>query len=79
MKMHFELDLVAYTYFSMMQYATVSLSQSQYSVVETDTSLTVGITLSSTASENVMVEVTIIDRSANGNVGQYNNINQILY
>ena len=59
-------------------FSTVSLSQSQYSVAETDTSLTVGITLSSTTSENVMVQVTIIDGSANGNVGQYNNINQIL-
>ena len=46
----------------------MSLSQSQYSVVENDTSLTVTITLSSRASEDVIVEVTISDGSANGNV-----------
>ena len=48
--------------------AMVSLSQSQYSVAESDSSLTVGITLSSRTSEDVMVEVTISDGSANGNV-----------
>ena len=48
----------------------VSLSQSQYSVAESDTSLTVNITLSSTASEDVIVEVTIRDGSAIGNVEQ---------
>ena len=48
----------------------VSLSQSQYSVAESDSSLTVGITLSSRTSEDVMVEVTISDGSANGNVEQ---------
>ena len=50
--------------------AMVSLSQSQYSVAESDSSLTVGITLSSRTSEDVMVEVTISDGSANGNVEQ---------
>ena len=48
--------------------ATVSLSQSQYSVVESNNSLTGTITLSSRASEDVIVEVTISDGSANGNV-----------
>ena len=48
----------------------VSLSQSQYSVAESDSSLTVGITLSSRTSEDVMVEITISDGSANGNVEQ---------
>ena len=48
--------------------ATVSLSQSQYSVVESDNSLTGSITLSSRTSEDVIVEVTISDGSANGNV-----------
>ena len=48
----------------------VSLSQSQYSVAESDISLTVSITLSSRTSEDVMVEVTISDGSANGNVEQ---------
>ena len=46
----------------------VSLAQSQYSVAESDASLTVVITLSSRTSEDVMVEVTISDGSANGNV-----------
>ena len=46
----------------------MSLSQSQYSVVESNNSLTVPITLNSTAFEDVIVNVTIIDRSANGNV-----------
>ena len=47
---------------------TVSLSQSQYSVVEGSNLLTAAITLSSRASEDVIVEVTISDGSANGNV-----------
>ena len=46
----------------------MSLNQSQYSVAESDTSLTVNISLSSRASEDVMVEVTISDGSANGNI-----------
>ena len=45
----------------------VSLSQSQYSVVESD-NLSVMIMLSGRASEDVMVEVTLSDGSANGNV-----------
>ena len=48
--------------------ATVSLSQSQYSVAESDTPLPVTIMLSNRASEDVVVEVTLSDRSANGNV-----------
>ena len=48
--------------------ATVSLSQSQYSVVESNNSITGTITLSSRTSEDVIVEVTISDGSANGNV-----------
>ena len=50
--------------------ATVSLSRSQYSVSESDASLSVTITLSSVASEDVLVEVTISDGSATGNVEQ---------
>ena len=50
--------------------ATVSLSQSQYSVAESDTSLSVIIMLSGRASEDVMIEVTLSDGSANGNVEQ---------
>ena len=46
----------------------MSLSQSQYSVVESDNSLTGTITLTSRTSEDVTVEVTISDGSANGNV-----------
>ena len=46
----------------------MSLSQSQYSVVESSNSLTGTITLSSRTSEDVIVEVTISDGSANGNV-----------
>ena len=46
----------------------MSLSQSQYSVAESDSSLSVMIMLSGRASENVMVEVTLSDGSANGNV-----------
>ena len=48
----------------------MSLSQSQYSVAESDSSLIEMIMLSSRASENVMVEVTLSDGSANGNVEQ---------
>ena len=46
----------------------MSLSQSQYSVEESNNSLTGTITLSSRAFEDVIVEVTISDGSANGNV-----------
>ena len=46
----------------------MSLNQSQYSVLERDNSLAGTITLSSRASEDVIVEVTISDGSANGNV-----------
>ena len=46
----------------------MSLSQSQYSVVESNNSFTGIITLSSTASEDVIVQVTINNGSANGNV-----------
>ena len=45
--------------------ATVS---SQYSVAESDTPLPVTIMLSNRASEDVVVEVTLSDGSANGNV-----------
>ena len=48
----------------------MSLSQSQHSVVESNNSLTGNITLSSRTSGNVIVEVTISDGSANGNVEQ---------
>ena len=48
----------------------MSLSQSQYSIAESDSSLSVMIILSSRASENVIVEVTLSDGSANGNVEQ---------
>ena len=46
----------------------MSLKQSQYSVVESNNSLTGTITLSSRTSEDVTVEVTISDGLANGNV-----------
>jgi len=46
----------------------VSLSQSQYSVTESDTALSETIGLSRTASEDVIVEVTLSDGSATGNV-----------
>ena len=49
---------------------TVSLSQPQYSIAESDTSLSVTITLRSATSEDVMVEVTLSDGSADGNVEQ---------
>ena len=48
----------------------MSLSQSQYLVAESDTSLTVNITLSSTTPEDVTVEVTLSNGTANGNVEQ---------
>ena len=48
----------------------MSLSQPQYSVAESDTSLNVTITLSSATSEDVMVEITLSDGSADGNVAQ---------
>jgi len=48
--------------------AIVSLGQSQYSIVESTNSLTGTITLSSRTSKDVIVEVTISDGSANGNV-----------
>ena len=46
----------------------MSLSLSQYSVVESNNSLTGTITLSNKTSEDVIEEVTISDGSANGNV-----------
>ena len=46
----------------------MSLSQLQYSVAENSNSLIGTITLSSRTSEDVIVEVTISDGSANGNV-----------
>ena len=46
----------------------MSLSQSQYSVEESNNLLTGTIAMSSRASEDVIVEVTISDGSANGNV-----------
>ena len=46
----------------------MSLSQSQYSVAESDISLTVNITLNSITSKDVIVEVTLSNGSANGNV-----------
>ena len=46
----------------------MSLSQLQSSVTENDSPLTGSITLSRRASEDVIVEVTISDGSANGNV-----------
>ena len=46
----------------------MSLSQSQYSVAESDSTLSGTITLNREASENVIVEVTLSDGSATGNV-----------
>ena len=46
----------------------MSLSQSQYSVVESYNSLTGTVTLSGKASKDVIVKVIISDGSANGNV-----------
>ena len=48
--------------------ATVSLSQSEYLVAESNKSLTIVVTLSKMASENVTIEVTLSDGSANGNL-----------
>ena len=45
----------------------MSLGQSQYSVAESDAPLPVTI-MCNTASEDVVVEVTLSDGSANGNV-----------
>ena len=47
--------------------ATVSLAQSQYSVAENTKTLSVSIMMNATASEDVMVEVTISHGSAEGN------------
>ena len=46
----------------------MSLSQSHHSVEESDNSLAGTITLSNKTSEDVILEVTISDGSANGNV-----------
>ena len=46
----------------------MSLSQSQYSVTESDTTLSGSIRLSRRASEDILVEVTLSDGSATGNV-----------
>ena len=46
----------------------VLLSQSQYSVAESDNELTGILTMNSRASKDVIVEVTISDGSATGNV-----------
>ena len=46
----------------------MALSQSQYFVVENKNSTTGTVTLSNEASEDVIVEVTISNGSANGNV-----------
>ena len=46
----------------------MSLSQSQYSVVESDNSLTGTIILNRRTSEDVIVEVAISNGSANGSV-----------
>ena len=48
--------------------AVVSLSQLQYLVAENNTFLPVNITLNRTTSEDVIMEITISDGSANGNV-----------
>ena len=46
----------------------MSLSQLEYSAAESDIPLPVTITLSNEASEDVVVEVTLSDGSADGNV-----------
>ena len=46
----------------------VSLNQPQYLITENSSFLPVNITLNRTTSEDVIVEVTISDGSANGNV-----------
>ena len=48
----------------------MSLRESQYSVAESDSSLSVSITLSNRASQNVIVEVTLSGQLADGNVEQ---------
>ena len=53
---------------------TVSLSHSQYSVAESDTSLTMSITMTNATPKDVMVEITISDGSANGKVEQHNSV-----
>ena len=46
----------------------MSLNQSQYSIVESNSTIVGSILLSEVVSEDVVVEVTISDGSANGNV-----------
>ena len=46
----------------------MSLSQLEYSAAESDTPLPVTIMLSNAVSEDVVVEVTLSDGSADGNV-----------
>ena len=46
----------------------MSLNQSQYSIVESNSTVVGAILLSEEVSEDVVVEVIIIDGSANGNV-----------
>ena len=46
----------------------MSLSEPEYSVAESDTPLSVTIIMSNGASEDVVVEVTLSDGSADGNV-----------
>ena len=46
----------------------ISLNRPQYSIPENSSFLPVTIILNTTVSEDVIVEVTIIDGSANGNV-----------
>ena len=46
----------------------MSLQQSKYSVNESDTLLKVPITMSIKASKDVIIEVTISEKSANGNI-----------
>ena len=48
----------------------MSLSEPEYSVTESDTPLSVTIMLSNRTSEDVVVEVTLSDGSANGNLQQ---------
>ena len=46
----------------------ISLNRPQYSISENSSFLPVTITVNTTVSEDVIVEVTISDGSANGNV-----------
>ena len=46
----------------------MSMNQSQYSAAESDTPLSVTIMMSNRASEDVVVEVTLSDGLADGNV-----------